>query len=76
MKSASPYAVSVYVSVLFVWDGIVGLYVRVTYSVDQDGDLLQNAGDEAVEGLHPIALEKEVAVDVKVAAIVAGDLGA
>lgn len=45
-------------------------------SVDKDWDLFQDTGDEAVEWLHPVALEQEVAVDVKVAAVVAGDFGA
>ena len=44
-------------------------------SVDQDGDLLENAGDETVEGLHPVTLEEEVAVDVHVARVVLADLG-
>lgn len=44
-------------------------------SVDEDRDLLKNAGNEAVERLHPVTLEQEVAVDVEVAAVVAGDLG-
>jgi hypothetical protein len=43
--------------------------------VDQDGDLLEDAGDETVEGLHPVALEEEVAVDVHVARVVLADLG-
>src|SRR5690606_28615390 len=44
--------------------------------VDEDRDLLEDAGDKAVEGLHPVALEEEVAVDVEVAALVARDLSA
>lgn len=40
-------------------------------SVDEDRDLLKNAGNEAVERLHPVTLEQEVAVDVEVAAVVA-----
>ena len=45
-------------------------------SVDEDGDLLENLRHEAVEGLHPVTLEEEVAVDVKVAAVVAGNFSA
>lgn len=44
--------------------------------VDQDWDLLEDAGDEAVEWLHPVALEQEVAVDVEVARVVRRDLSA
>lgn len=44
--------------------------------VDQDGDLLKDAGNETVEGLHPVTLEEEVAVDVHVAGGVGADLGA
>ena len=44
--------------------------------VDEDGDLLEDAGDDAVEGLHPVAAEEEVAVDVEVAGFVVADLGA
>jgi len=43
-------------------------------SVDQDGDLLEDTGDKAVEGLHPVTLEEEVAVDVHVAGVVLADL--
>jgi hypothetical protein len=45
-------------------------------SVDQDGDLLENTRDDAVEGLHPITLHEEIAVDVEVARVVGRDLGA
>lgn len=44
--------------------------------IDEHGDLLEQAGDHAMVGLHPVALEQEVAVDVEVAAVVGGDLGA
>jgi hypothetical protein len=44
--------------------------------VDQDGDLLENARNKAVEGLHPVTLEQEVAVDVHVARSVVADLSA
>lgn len=42
--------------------------------VDENRDLFENARDKAVEWLHPVALEEEVAVDVKVAAVVGRDL--
>jgi hypothetical protein len=45
-------------------------------SVDQDWDLLDNAWDQSVEGLHPVTLEKEVSVDVKVTAVVTADFDA
>lgn len=40
-------------------------------SVDENGDLLQDTGHKKMEWLHPVALEEEVAVDIKVAAVVA-----
>lgn len=42
--------------------------------VDENGDLLKKAGNDTVEGLEPVTGEEEVAVDVKVAAVVAVDL--
>lgn len=42
-------------------------------SVDEYGDLLKDAWDKQVERLHPITVEKEVAVDVEVAAVVCVD---
>lgn len=48
--------------------------VSVT-GVDENGNLVQNVGDELVVGLHPVTVEKEVTVDVHVAAVVAADLG-
>lgn len=42
-------------------------------SVDQDWDLLKDAWYKTVEGLHPVPLEEEVTVDVKVATVVAAD---
>lgn len=42
-------------------------------SIDQHGNLLQNTRDEEVEWLHPVALEKEVPVNVEVAAVVTID---
>ena len=44
--------------------------------VDQDGNLRENAGNKTVEGLHPVTLEQEVAVDVHVAGGVVADLSA
>lgn len=43
-------------------------------SVDQDWKLLENTWHKTVEGLHPVALEEEIAVDIEVAAVVAADL--
>jgi hypothetical protein len=45
-------------------------------SIDQDWNLLKNAWDQSVEGLHPVTLEKEVSVDVKVTAVIAADFNA
>ncbi len=45
-------------------------------SVDQNWDLRKDARDESVEWLHPITLEKEVSVDIEVAAIVAANFSA
>ena len=45
-------------------------------SVDENGNLLEETRNDAVVGLHPVALEKEVAVDVEVAAVVRADLDA
>ena len=42
--------------------------------IDQDRDLLEDTGDETVERLHPVTLEEEVAVDIKVAAVIALNL--
>ena len=42
--------------------------------IDKDRDLLENVGYQAVEGLHPVTLEQEVAVDVEVAALIAVNL--
>jgi len=43
-------------------------------SVDQDWNLLEDGGHDAVVRLHPVALEQEVAVDVEIAGLVVGDL--
>jgi len=43
-------------------------------SIDQYRNLLQEGRHQSVEGLHPVTLEQEVAVDVKVARVVAVDL--
>lgn len=42
--------------------------------VDQDRDLLKKVGDQTVVGLHPVTVEQEVTVDVKIARVVALDL--
>lgn len=42
-------------------------------SVNKHRDLLKDARDEEVEGLHPVAVEEEVAVDIEVTAFVAAD---
>ena len=42
--------------------------------IDEDRDLLEKLGDKLVVGLHPVAGEEEVAVDVHVAAVIAVDL--
>lgn len=44
-------------------------------SIDQHWNLLQDLGHEAVEGLHPIALEQEVSVNIEIATVVAGNFG-
>jgi len=48
--------------------------VSVT-SVDEDRDLLKKTWNKSVERLHPVTLEEEISVNVKVAAVVARDLG-
>lgn len=45
-------------------------------SVDENWNLLEDSWYETVEWLHPITLEEEVAVDIKVAAIVAAHFNA
>lgn len=45
-------------------------------SIDEDRDLVENLGDQSEVRLHPITLEQEVAVNVKVAAVVLVNLGA
>lgn len=42
-------------------------------SIDQNRDFLQDAWYKAVEWLHPIALEEEIPIDIKVAAVIATD---
>ena len=42
--------------------------------IDENRDLLEDAGDETVEGLHPVTLEEEVAVDIEVATVIALNL--
>jgi hypothetical protein len=39
-------------------------------SIDKNRNLLENAWNETVEWLHPVTLEKEISVDVEVAAVV------
>lgn len=41
--------------------------------VDKHRDLFKDTGDKEVERLHPVSVEEEVAVDVKVAAFIAAD---
>lgn len=76
---AEPVADEVCVSLYYtayVRDVLSGLrkIVEGAYGIDQDGDLLQNTGDEAVEGLHPVTLEEEITVDVEIAALVSVNL--
>ena len=46
--------------------------VRIT-SIYQNWDLFKDTWDKTVEWLHPFALEKEVSIDIEVAAIIAAD---
>lgn len=46
--------------------------VRIT-SIYQNWDLFKDTWDKTVEWLHPVALEKEVSIDIEVAAIIAAD---
>lgn len=39
-------------------------------SIDQDWDFLKDTWDQSVERLHPVTLEEEVSVDIKVTAII------
>lgn len=45
-------------------------------SVDKNWDLFEDTWYKAVEWLHPIALEEEVAVDIEVTAVVAANFDA
>ena len=45
-------------------------------SIDEDRNLLQDLRHKSEIRLHPVALEQEVAVNVKVAAVISVDLGA
>lgn len=47
-----------------------------TYSIDQNRNLLHDTRHQAMERLHPVALEQEVPVDVEVAALIAANLNA
>lgn len=42
-------------------------------SIDQNWDLFEDAWHKTVEWLHPVALEKEVSIDIEVAAVIAAD---
>jgi len=42
-------------------------------SIDEDRDLLEDAGNKSVERHHPVTLEEEVAVDIEVAGLVVAD---
>lgn len=42
-------------------------------SVDQDWNLLEDTWYQTVERLHPVTLEEEVSVDIKVAAVITAD---
>jgi hypothetical protein len=42
-------------------------------SVNENWDLLKDSWYETVEWLHPVTLEEEVAVDIKVAAVIIAD---
>lgn len=44
-------------------------------SVDEDRDLFKDARDKTVVGLHPVTMEEEVPVDVKVAGVIAINFG-
>jgi hypothetical protein len=44
--------------------------------VDKDWDLFEDSWYEAVEWLHPVTLEEEVAVDIEVTAVVAANFDA
>lgn len=43
--------------------------------IDEDRNLLEDSRDKLVERLHPVTLEKEIAVDVKVARVKAVNFG-
>jgi len=45
-------------------------------SIDQNRDFLEDAWHEAVEWLHPVALEKEISIDIEVAAVIAAHFDA
>lgn len=50
--------------------------MSVTYSVDQDGHLLEDTRDYAVERHHPVARHQEASVDIEIATLIAVDLSA
>jgi len=45
-------------------------------SIDQNWDFLEDPWHKAVERLHPVALEKEISVDIEVTAVIAADFDA
>ena len=45
-------------------------------SVNQDLEILEKSGNEAVVRLHPVTLEQEVSVDIEIARIIAADFDA
>ena len=53
------------------------IYLQVSIpGVDENGDFLQNARNQTMERLHPVASKEEVPIDVEVARIVAVHLSA
>lgn len=45
-------------------------------SIDQNWNFFEDAWHKAVEWLHPVTLEKEVSVDIEIAAVIAADFDA
>lgn len=62
-------------SVILFTDGVayVADEIGIT-SVDENWELLEDTWNKTVERLHPVTLEEEVSVDVKVAAVICADL--
>ena len=44
--------------------------------VDEDWNLLNDAGYQSVKGFHPVTLEEEVPIDIEIAAVVGVDFDA